>query len=135
MGELAVMRLLVTGGAGFIGSNFVRHWLREHPKDEVLIFDLLTYAGSLENVADSSGTPGHQFVRGDIADPDDVHQAFASFRPDLIVNFAAESHNSRALLDPGRFLRTNALGTQVLLEEARHTGIQRFHHVSTCEVF
>ena len=124
------MNLLVTGGAGFIGSNFVRYWLEKHPGDPIVVLDLLTYAGVRENVPD--GVP---LVEGDICDGELVERALGEHAIDVVVNFAAESHNSYAVLDPGRFFRTNALGTQTLLEAARRTGIERFHHVSTCEVY
>src|ERR671935_1461299 len=127
------MRILVTGGAGFIGANFVRYWLEEHPDDRVVVYDLLTYAGNRASLADVEERTG--FVEGDIADPEAVARALADEEIDTIVNFAAESHNSLAVLDPGRFFRTNVLGTQTLLEAARTAGIGRFHHVSTCEVY
>src|ERR687888_596382 len=127
------MRILVTGGAGFIGANFVRYWLEEHPDDRVVVYDLLTYAGIRASLADVEERIG--FVEGDIADPEAVARALADEEIDTVVNFAAESHNSLAVLDPGRFFRTNVLGTQTLLEGARAAGIGRFHHVSTCEVY
>ena len=127
------MHLLVTGGAGFIGSNFVRLWAQEYPTDRVIAFDLLTYAGNRENLADIEGRI--TFVHGDIGDLDLVAEVLEREAVDVIVNFAAESHNSLAVLDPGRFLRTNVLGTQMLLEAARDRGVARFHHVSTCEVY
>src|SRR5215510_11878553 len=129
--------VFVTGGAGFIGSNFVRYWLRQHPDDTVVNYDLLTYAGnerSLDDVAAAYGER-YQFVRGDIADYDLVLGVLRQWRPLVIVNFAAESHNSRAVIDPGAFFRTNVLGTQRLLDAARASGVPRFHHISTCEVF
>lgn len=131
------MRLLVTGGAGFIGSNFIRYWAREHPDDLIVNFDLLTYAGDRSSLADveDAHASRYAFVRGDIADLADVRSALDEHRPEVIVNFAAESHNSRALLDPVAFARTNVLGTQVLLESARQAGVERFHHISTCEVY
>jgi dTDP-glucose 4,6-dehydratase len=130
---MPVVRLLVTGAAGFIGSNFVHRWLERHPDDHVVAFDLLTYAGNrgnLEAVEDEI-----VFVQGDIADGDLVLSLLREERIDRIVNFAAESHNSLAVLDPGRFFRTNVLGTQALAEAARLAGVGRFHHVSTCEVY
>jgi len=127
------MRILVTGGAGFIGANFVRHRLEEHPDDRLVVYDLLTYAGNRESLAGLEDRIA--FVPGDIADPEPVAQVLADERIETIVNFAAESHNSLAVLDPGRFFRTNVLGTQTLLEAARNAGIERFHHVSTCEVY
>lgn len=131
------MKLLVTGGAGFIGSNFIRHWLAEHPTDSVVNFDLLTYAGDRSSLADVERNypERYAFVRGDIADPGVVGDAFARHRPDAVVNFAAESHNSRAVLDPGAFVRTNVMGTQTLLDAAKTAGVKRFHHISTCEVY
>ncbi len=124
------MRLLVTGAAGFIGSNFVRSWRERRPHDHVVAYDLLTYAGVRENVPDDVA-----FVHGDIADLDLALQTLAEHEIDVVVNFAAESHNSLAVLDPGLFARTNAVGTQLLLEAARRHGVGRFHHVSTCEVY
>ena len=132
-----VRHLLVTGGAGFIGSNFVRYWLERHPDDLVVNLDLLTYAGNLANLADLPGDQEarYRFVRGDIRNQELVEHILAEFEIDVIVNFAAESHNSRAVLDPALFLRTNVLGAQSLLEAARRRGIGRFHHVSTCEIY
>jgi len=127
------VRILVTGGAGFIGANFVRHRLEEHPDDRLVVYDLLTYAGNRESLAGLEDRIA--FVQGDVADPEPVAQVLAGERIETIVNFAAESHNSLAVLDPGRFFRTNVLGTQTLLEAARNAGIERFHHVSTCEVY
>ncbi len=124
------MNLLVTGAAGFIGSNCVRYWLDAHRDDQVVAYDLLTYAGIRENVPE--GVP---FVHGDIGDLDLAERTLAEHEIDTIVNFAAESHNSLAVLDPGLFARTNVLGTQLLLEAASRHGVRRFHHVSTCEVY
>jgi dTDP-glucose 4,6-dehydratase len=127
------VNLLVTGAAGFIGSNFVHYWLEAHPGDSVAALDLLTYAGNRDNLA---GTEERvPLVVADIADADLMGKVLADHGVDVVVNFAAESHNSLAVLDPARFFRTNALGTQSLLEAARHQGVTRFHHISTCEVY
>jgi dTDP-glucose 4,6-dehydratase len=125
------VKFLVTGAAGFIGSNFVRNWLDRHPDDRVVAFDLLTYAGDRRNLEGLDV----QFVQGDIADLELVERLLAEEEIEVVVNFAAESHNSLAVIDPARFFRTNVLGTQTLLEAARRRGVARFHHVSTCEVY
>ena len=127
------MRILVTGGAGFIGSNFVRFWLERHPYDHVVVLDLLTYAGNRTSLEDVEARL--VFVEGDIADRELAERILRDEEVDTIVNFAAESHNSLAVVDPGRFFRTNVIGTQTLLEAARATGVNRFHHISTCEVY
>ena len=127
------MRLLVTGGAGFIGSNFVHYWLGRHPDDHVVVYDLLTYAGNRESLA--SVEERIAFVEGDISDRDLAETALRENDVDTVVNFAAESHNSLAVVDPTRFFRTNVLGTQTLLDASRAAGVERFHHVSTCEVY
>src|SRR6266550_4028921 len=127
------MRLLVTGAAGFIGSNFVRYWLERHPDDAVVAYDLLTYAGNRASLADVDDRIA--FVQGDIGDRERAEQTLHEHELDAIVNFAAESHNSLGVVDPGLFARTNVLGTQLLLEAARAVGIDRFHHISTCEVY
>ena len=127
------MHVLVTGGAGFIGSNFVRYWVEQHPDDHVVAFDLLTYAGNRENLAELGDRV--RFVLGDIADPDIVATTLRDESVDWIVHFAAESHNSLAVRNPGLFFRTNVIGTQTLLEAARQRGLDRFHHISTCEVY
>jgi dTDP-glucose 4,6-dehydratase len=127
------MRMLVTGGAGFIGSNFVRFWIERHPADELVVYDLLTYAGDRRSLAEVEDQL--VFVQGDIADHELVEKVMREEQIELVVNFAAESHNSLAVIDPSRFARTNVLGTQALLEAARRTGIRRFHHISTCEVY
>lgn len=131
------MRLLVTGGTGFIGSNFIRDWFRHHPEDDIVNLDLLTYAGDLLSLADVEREHGdrYAFVQADIADAAVVAQLVAARRPEVIVNFAAESHNSRAALNPSLFIHTNVVGTQTLLEAARLAGVKRFHHISTCEVY
>ncbi len=125
------MNLLVTGGAGFIGSNFVRWWARERPGDTVVAYDALTYAGNRESLR---GVP-HEFVHGDIGDLALAEATMREHAIDVVVNFAAESHNSYAITNPGIFFRTNVVGTQTLCEAARRSGIARFHHVSTCEVY
>jgi dTDP-glucose 4,6-dehydratase len=125
------VRLLVTGAAGFIGSNFVRWWLERHPDDHVVTLDKLTYAGDPRNL-DGLGV---RLAICDICDLEPVEHLLAEEQIDTVVNFAAESHNSLAVLDPALFFRTNALGTQALLEAARRRGVMRFHHVSTCEVY
>jgi dTDP-glucose 4,6-dehydratase len=125
------MKILVTGAAGFIGSYFVRYWLERRPGDRVVVLDLLTYAGDPRNLDGLEV----RLVEGDIGDLQLVERVLADEEIEAVVNFAAESHNSLAVLDPGRFFRTNALGTQTLLEAARRRGVARFHHVSTCEVY
>jgi len=129
------MRLLVTGGAGFIGSNFVRYWASEHPDDRVVVLDALTYAGNRANLEGVEGKGAVSFVRGDIANQELVEHLLESEAITTVVNFAAESHNSLAILDPARFFRTNVLGTQALCDAARKVGVERFHHISTCEVY
>ncbi len=127
------MRVLVTGAAGFIGSNFVRYWLERRPDDHVVAYDLLTYAGNRESLADVDDRI--VFVQGDIADFELAEKTLRDEEIGVIVNFAAESHNSLAVVDPGRFFQTNVIGTQTLLEAARRCEVERFHHVSTCEVY
>lgn len=131
------MHILVTGGAGFIGSNFIRYWLDRYTEDFVLNLDLLTYAGNLASLDDVvlAHPDRYAFVRGDIGNTDLVVHLLDSYQIDAVVNFAAESHNSRALIDPASFFRTNVLGTQGLLEACRRRPVDRIHHVSTCEVF
>jgi dTDP-glucose 4,6-dehydratase len=127
------VRLVVTGGAGFIGSNFVRRWLERHPDDSIVVLDALTYAGNRANL---DGVRGDlSFVHGDIGDLDGCIELLEVRPVDYVVNFAAETHNSLAILDPGRFFVTNVLGTQTLLEACRRVGVGRFHHISTCEVY
>ena len=127
------MRLLVTGCAGFIGSNFVRYYLRQHPDDSIIGLDKLTYAGNRANLAHADNDPRFRFVQADIADRDAVGPLTKEV--DAVVNFAAESHVDRSLLDPDAFIRTNVVGLHVLLEAARQAGVQRFLQVSTDEVY
>ncbi|HUG65103.1 MAG TPA: dTDP-glucose 4,6-dehydratase [Gaiellaceae bacterium] len=127
------MRLLVTGGAGFIGANFVHYWLGRYPDDHVVVYDLLTYAGNRESLAPVED--GIVFVHGDICARELAESTLLENEIEVVVNFAAESHNSLAVVDPTRFFRTNVLGTQALLEASRAAGVKRFHHVSTCEVY
>lgn len=127
------MKLLVTGGAGFIGSNFIHYVLKEHPDYEVVNLDLLTYAGNLENLKELENNPNYRFVKGDITDYNLVDSLVKEV--DAIVHFAAESHVDRSILDSDAFVKTNVNGTHVLLEAAKNNGNKRFHHVSTDEVF
>ncbi|HKZ34860.1 MAG TPA: dTDP-glucose 4,6-dehydratase [Patescibacteria group bacterium] len=127
------MKLLVTGGAGFIGSNFIRYWVKYHPKDKIVNLDVLTYAGNLENLTEIETLPSYRFVKGDILDAKIVHEVMKG--TDVIVHFAAESHVDRSILGPAVFLKTNVLGTHVLLDAALKAKVKRFHHVSTDEVF
>jgi dTDP-glucose 4,6-dehydratase len=128
------MKLAITGGVGFIGSNFVRYMLRKYPSYSLLNLDNLTYSGNLENLSDVLGNSRHQFLKADICDYDQMVQALSQ-GVDAVVHFAAESHVDRSILNGSVFVRTNVLGTQCLLEAARQTGVQRFVHVSTDEVY
>jgi len=125
--------LLVTGGAGFIGSNFIHYWLTTHPEDQVINFDALTYAGNEKTLADVAHNPRYHFVKGDIRHPQAVQAVMSGI--DFVVHFAAETHVDRSILEPAVFLETNILGTQVLLEAALKAQVKRFHHISTDEVF
>ncbi|MBP1654411.1 MAG: dTDP-glucose 4,6-dehydratase [Bacteroidetes bacterium] len=127
--------VLVTGGAGFIGSNFVRYMLRQRPGARVVNYDALTYAGNLENLTDVAGNPSYVFVKGDIRDVEGVRALFRAHAIDTVVHFAAESHVDRSIMGAGVFVETNVLGTQVLLDAAREAGVERFVHVSTDEVY
>lgn len=127
------MKLLVTGGAGFIGSNFIRYWTNKYPEDSVVNFDKLTYAGNLESLRDVETNANYSFVQGDICDATAVDAVMKGI--DTVVHFAAESHVDRSILSPTAFVQTNVLGTHVLLEAALKNNITRFHHISTDEVF
>ncbi|MCR4336254.1 MAG: dTDP-glucose 4,6-dehydratase [Candidatus Omnitrophica bacterium] len=127
------MKILVTGGAGFIGSNFILYWMKNHPQDDVINFDALTYAGNLKNLSSIENHSRYRFIQGDITDSDVVTQAIQGV--ETVVHFAAESHVDRSILGPAIFTKTNILGTQVLLDAALAAGVKRFHHVSTDEVF
>lgn len=129
------MKILVTGGAGFIGSNFIFYMLKKHSEYEIICLDNLTYAGNLETLKDILRNKNFKFIKGDIADASAVENIFAAEKPDIVVNFAAESHVDRSIEDPGIFLKTNILGTQVLMDACRKHGIKRFHQVSTDEVY
>ena len=129
------MKILVTGGAGFIGSNFLFYMEKTHPEDRLICMDKLTYAGNLSTLEPLIGLPDFRFVRGDICDRDAVYQLFAEEHPDVVVNFAAESHVDRSIEDPGIFLQTNIMGTAVLMDACRKYGIARYHQVSTDEVY
>ena len=129
------MTILVTGGAGFIGTNFVYYQLQHHPEDRVVCLDALTYAGNLENLTEALKNPRFRFVTGDIADREAVNALFEEEKPDIVVNFAAESHVDRSITQPELFLRTNIMGTQVLMDACRKYGVQRYHQVSTDEVY
>ncbi len=129
------MTVLVTGGAGFIGANFIFYQLTHHPEDRVVCLDKLTYAGNLETLADVMENPNFRFVQGDIADAQAVERLFLQEKPDYVVNFAAESHVDRSITQPDLFLKTNVLGTGVLLDACRRHGVTRYHQVSTDEVY
>jgi dTDP-glucose 4,6-dehydratase len=126
------MKLLVTGGAGFIGSNFIHYWLDQHPADSVVNLDALTYAGNLANLTAVEAKPNYRFVKGDICDARVVNPLV--YECDIVVHFAAESHVDRSILEPGKFIQTNVVGTQVVLQAAVEYN-RRFHHISTDEVF
>ncbi len=129
------MNIVVTGGAGFIGANFVYYMLKQRPADKIICFDKLTYAGNMATLDKAMTKEKFKFIRGDIADRRAVDKLFRDEKPDIIVNFAAESHVDRSIEDPELFLRTNILGTSVLLDACRKYGIDRYHQVSTDEVY
>src|SRR5574337_2115005 len=126
------MKLLVTGGAGFIGSNFIHYWVENHPDDQIVNLDKLTYAGHIESLKDLESNPNYSFIQGDIAEMSDVLSAMEGV--DTVVHFAAESHVDRSVIDPLTFVKTNVLGTANLLQAALDKQVKRFHHVSTDEV-
>lgn len=129
------MKILVTGGAGFIGSNFIFYLLDKHPEDQILCVDALTYAGNLETLAPVMDKENFTFYKVDIAEREAIYQLFEAKKPDVVVNFAAESHVDRSIENPSIFLQTNVMGTQVLLDACRKYGIKRYHQVSTDEVY
>lgn len=129
------MKICVTGGAGFIGGNFVYYMLEQHPDYQIVCLDALTYAGNLETLEGIKNNKQFKFVKGDISDRTFINQLFEDEKFDVIVNFAAETHVDRSIVDPGVFLNTNVIGTQVLLDACRKFGIQRYHQVSTDEVY
>lgn len=129
------MKIIVTGGAGFIGGNFIHLMVNKYPEDQYICLDALTYAGNLETLAPVMDKPNFKFVKGDIADREFIYDLFETEKPDVVINFAAESHVDRSIEDPGIFLQTNVMGTGVLLDACRKYGIQRYHQVSTDEVY
>ena len=129
------MKIIITGGAGFIGGNFVHYMVNKYPKDQFICLDLLTYAGNLATLEQAMNKENFKFIKGDIADRKLVYEIFESENPDIIVNFAAESHVDRSIENPEVFLQTNVIGTSVLLDACRKYGITRYHQVSTDEVY
>ena len=129
------MKILVTGGAGFIGSNFIYFMLKKHPGYKIVCLDALTYAGNLETLEDAMKNPDFKFVKGDITDREAVRKLFSEENFDIVVNFAAESHVDRSIEEPEVFLKTNILGTQVLMDASKEFGVKRYHQVSTDEAY
>ncbi len=129
------MTIVVTGGAGFIGGNFIHYMIRKYPDYKIVCFDKLTYAGNIGTLASVMDNSNFKFIKGDIADKNDIENLFENNSPDIIVNFAAESHVDRSIKNPGVFLNTNIIGTQVLMDACRKYGIKRFHQISTDEVY
>lgn len=129
------MNILVTGAAGFIGSNFVYYMLEKHPEDRIVALDALTYAGNLETLEPAFKNDNFKFIKGDIADKKHMFQVFEEEKFDIVVNFAAETHVDRSIEDPGIFLTTNVIGTQVLLDASKEFGVKRFHQIGTDEVY
>ena len=129
------MTIIVTGGAGFIGGNFVHYMLKKYPDYRIVCLDALTYAGNRETLRDVAENPNFRFVHGDITDREGVYRLFAEEKPDIVVNFAAESHVDRSIENPSVFLTTNVIGTQVLMDACREYNVPRYHQVSTDEVY
>ncbi|MFA6832277.1 MAG: dTDP-glucose 4,6-dehydratase [Bacteroidaceae bacterium] len=129
------MTIIVTGGAGFIGANFVYLELEQHQEDTIICVDKLTYAGNLKTLDEAQRNPHFKFIKADICDREAMEQVFAEEKPDIVVNFAAESHVDRSIENPGVFLTTNIMGTQVLMDMSRKYGVKRYHQVSTDEVY
>ena len=129
------MKIIVTGGAGFIGGNFVHYMVNKYPEDMIINLDLLTYAGNLETLKPVENAPNYKFIKGDIADRAFIFKLFEEEKPDVVINFAAESHVDRSITDPESFVRTNVMGTTTLLDACRTYGIKRYHQVSTDEVY
>ena len=129
------MKIIVTGGAGFIGGNFVHYMVNKYPEDMIINLDLLTYAGNLETLKPVENAPNYKFVKGDIADRAFIFKLFEEEKPDVVINFAAESHVDRSITDPESFVRTNVMGTTTHLDACRTYGIKRYHQVSTDEVY
>ncbi len=129
------MKIIVTGGAGFIGGNFVHYMVNKYPADQIICLDLLTYAGNMETLEPVKDKPNFSFIKGDIADRKFIYELFEAEKPDVVINFAAESHVDRSIENPEIFLKTNVIGTSVLLDACRKYGIKRYHQVSTDEVY
>ena len=129
------MNIIVTGGAGFIGANFVYYEIAKHPEDRIIVIDKLTYAGNLQTLAPLEGKVNYRFIRADICDKDAIEDIFAQEKPDIVVNFAAESHVDRSIENPQVFLETNIIGTSILMDACRRHEVSRFHQVSTDEVY
>lgn len=129
------MNIIVTGGAGFIGGNFVHMMVAKYPEDHIICVDVLTYAGNLETLESVKDKSNFSFVKADIADRQAIYEIFEQYKPDIVINFAAESHVDRSIENPEVFLRTNIMGTAVLMDACRKYGIHRYHQVSTDEVY
>lgn len=129
------MKVIITGGAGFIGGNFVHYMLKHYPNYEVVCLDSLTYAGNMETLEPVINHPNFKFYKADVSDRETIHNIFEEVNPDIVVNFAAESHVDRSIEDPGVFLQTNILGAQVLMDVCKKFGVKRYHQVSTDEVY